>query len=185
MIETIEKTYSWLDRPPVSGHPSMLKDRAIVEFIDDVTIQLGTDFERNLFSRIADLMMHGSYYPDEIITFDGRFRQERRELKAGDRVLQLARLPFLFGYRTRTVTEISVAERTDCRCVIGYYTTTQHFAKGWWQATLLFDPNQGLTLNVRCQARPQSLLYWLAIPIARFMQERARRAAMSRFLSWV
>ena len=160
----------------------MLKGRGWVQFDDCVTLALGND--PALFERIANHMMSGDYYPPEIILFEGAFRRERRELRKGDRILQLARLPFLFGYRTRTVTEISVAERSENFCRIGYHTTSKHFAKGWWQATVQFREYE-FTLTVECQARPQNLVYWLAIPVARFMQERARKAAMSRFRSWM
>jgi len=182
MIEMSEKTLIELEKPEVTGAPGMMLDRALVQFDDDVTISLGDD--QQLFDRIADHMMSGNYYPPEIILFQGRFRTEQREIRKGDRILQLARLPFLFGYRTKTITEISVAERTANHCQIGYYTTSRHFAQGWWQATLTRSGAE-ITLNVKCQARPQNLVYWIAIPVARFMQERARKAAFSRFHSWM
>lgn len=182
MIEMSEKTLTELETPPVTGAPEMMRGKALVEFLDDKSINLGTS--QALFERIAELMMSGEYYPDEIIRFTGRFREEARDLQRGDRVLQLARLPFLLGYRTRTVAEIFVAERTETQCQIGYYTTKKHFAQGWWRATLT-KRDSGIRLNIKCQARPQSLIYWLFIPVARFMQERARKAAFSRFLSWV
>lgn len=182
MIEMSEKTLLELEKPEVTGAPELMKGRALVQFNDDVTISLGHG--PGLFDRIAEHMMGGHYYPPEIILFEGRFRQEGRDLRKGDRVLQLARLPFLFGYRTKTVTEISVAHKTETSCQIGYYTTSRHFAKGWWQATLT-NLDGEISLNVQCQARPQSLVYWLAIPVARYMQQRARKAAMLRFASWM
>ncbi|MEI7577454.1 MAG: DUF1990 family protein [Armatimonadota bacterium] len=182
MIEISEKTLLGLEKPTVTGAPEMMTGRALIEFNDSVVMGLGDS--QSLFDQIADHMMRGDYYPPEIIVFEGEFRRERRDIRKGDRILQLARLPFLFGYRTRTVTEISVAERRENYCRIGYYTTSRHFAKGWWQATLKWEDDE-YTLMVECQARPQSLVYWLAVPVARYMQERARKAAMSRFATWV
>lgn len=184
MIEISEKTIRELEEPRITGAPEMMSRRALVQFTDGVTLGLGSDVKGDSFAVIADCMMSGHYYPDEIIRFEGQFRRDRRDLRVGDRVLQLARLPFLPGYRTRTVVEISFAERSESRCKIGYYTTSRHFAKGWWQATLSLESGE-LTLLVECQAQPQSLVYWFAIPVARRMQLRAMNAAMLRFASWM
>lgn len=160
----------------------MMTGRALVQFNDSILMGLGNIDET--FEKIADHMMSGDYYPPEIVFFEGEFRRAGRTIRKGDRILQLARLPFLFGYRTQTVTEISVAEKTERYCTIGYYTTSRHFAKGWWQATVQWEEDE-YTLRVESQARPQSLVYWLAIPVARYMQQRARKAAMLRFASWM
>ncbi len=184
MIEINEKTFIELEQLRVSGSPEQMNGRGLVQFNDALTVGLGADPGGEGFRKIADCMLNGNYYPDEIIRFDGRFREEGRELRVGDRVLQRALMPFLFGYRTESVVEISVADRFEYECKIGYYTTKRHFAKGWWQATLILEADE-LRLVVESQARPQSLIYWLAIPVARYMQLRARKAAILRFRSWV
>jgi hypothetical protein len=184
MIEISEKTFKEIETLKVTGSPEQMKGRSLIQFNDSLTMGLGPDPLGEGFTKIADCMMNGDYYPDEIIRFEGRFRQESRTLRVGDRLLQFARFPFLPGYRSQTVAVVSVAERTDRECKIGYYTTSRHFAKGWWQATLSQEEDE-LVLLVQSQARPQSLVYWLAIPIARFMQVRARRSAILRFASWM
>lgn len=147
----------------------------IVCFRDDKTFDLGIDEDGSRFGTISGLLMAGNYYPPDAVRFDGRFRDEHRNLRVGDRVVQRAPLfGKLGGPLVRSVAEIYVADRQPDLCTFGYVTTTQHLARGIWTAQLTLKEAR-LTLRVSSTASPGSLLYWLGVPCARWLQLRARR----------
>jgi hypothetical protein len=145
---------------------------------DDAEYHLGTDPTGDRFEAVARRMLGGDYYPPDAVRFWGKFRDEKRPLRVGDRILQGAPL-FLSagGPLLRSVAEVFVAERTEYTCEIGYVTTTMHFGRGIWRARLRRE-SDALFLRVTSTAMPGSLLFWLGLPIARSMQLRARRRAV-------
>lgn len=63
---------------------------------------------------------------------------------------------------------------------MGYVTTAHHHGRGIWQACL--ERKGGvLTIRVRGIACPQSLLFWLGLPVSRYLQKRAWRRAIETF----
>ncbi len=146
---------------------------------DKKTVDLGPDPDGSRVAKIADLMMSGNYYPPHVIRFSGRFRDENRDLQVGDRVLQ--RFVFMRIVLWSAV-EIWLAEREAERCAIGYVTTSYHHGRGIWQAQLERVDGR-LSLTVQSTSGPQSWLFWLAIPIGRGQQMRAREEAIRRFKS--
>lgn len=125
--------------------------------------------------------MTGNYYPPDAVRFSGRFRQEGRDLRIGDRVVQQAPLFGKLGGRlVPSGAEIYVAEKGTDRCKIGYVTTAIHLARGIWSAELVRAEGH-LQLTVQSTASPASWLFWLGLPYARFLQLRARRRAMKEF----
>jgi hypothetical protein len=157
--------------------------RAWVCFEDDKTYDLGSDPSGERFRKIADRIMSGRYYPPDAVRFSGRFSDEGRPIRAGDRVIQHAPLlGKLGGLLTPSVAEVYVAERNEGCCRVGYVTTSLHFGRGIWTAEL--SRLQGkLSLRVWSTASPGSWLFWVGLPVARFLQLRARRRAVEEFLA--
>lgn len=167
------------ERVPLTWDPVQGGHLPRVHWHDKKTVDLGSDPDGSRFEKIADLMLSGDYYPREVIQFYGRFRDEKRDLKVGDRVLQ--RFVFM-GIVLWSAVEIWLAEREAERCAIGYVTTSYHHGRGIWQAHL--ERVEGrLRLTVQSTSGPQSWLFWLALPIGRAQQLRAREEAIRRFLA--
>jgi len=79
-----------------------------------------------------------------------------------------------------SMVEIFVAERTEDHCRIGYVTSAMHHGRGIWRAELAWKEGR-LSLRVKSTASPQSWLFWLGLPVARYLQLRARRRAIEEF----
>ena len=161
----------------LSWHPVTGGRRAWIRFEDDRTY----DLSGCSFNAIADRMMSGQYYPPDAVRFSGRFADERRTLRVGDRVLQVAPLLGVdAGPKLFSSVEIFVAERAENYCKIGYVTTEFHFGRGIWTAELTQDGN-ALRIRVKSTACPNSWLFWLGLPFGRALQLRARRRAIEEF----
>ncbi len=171
MEADIERRFREYESAPLAWDPEKGGKKAFICFNDSLTAGIGPD-EGGRFERIAEEMMSGRYYPDDAVVFYGRFQDEHRSMKAGDRVLQ--RAPLFLGLNVWSMVEIYVAERTDERCQIGYVTTTKHHGRGIWTATLTREEDE-LELLVESIASPNSILFWLGLPYARLTQLRARR----------
>jgi hypothetical protein len=157
--------------------------RAWICFEDDKTYDLGADPDGRRFQAIAGRMMSGNYYPPDAVRFSGRFREEGRDLQAGDRVVQQAPLFGKFGGPLMpSGAEIYVAEKSADRCKIGYVTTSIHFGRGIWTAELTRTDGR-LALRVWSTASPRSWLFWLGLPYARYLQLRARRRAVEELIA--
>jgi hypothetical protein len=151
--------------------------RAWICFDDSLTGTLGKDPDRQLFEKISECALNGNYYPSEVISFHGKFQEEKRHLRPGDRIVQHTKL---LCFRLWSVAEIFIAEKTDNSCRFGYITTDQHFGRGIWQVTLEWKDGD-VEINVQSTACPGSWQFWLGLPVARYMQLRARRKAIESF----
>lgn len=152
-------------------HPTKGGKRSWVCFDDHIEVEVGSD-DGDSFEQIGERMMSGDYYPVDAVQFFGDFREERRVLRAGDRVIQRASLPLRAGLWSEA--EVFVAERDSEHCRIGYVTTDKHFGRGIWQAEL--RRRQGrLLLCIVSTVSPGSWPFWVGLPLARFLQLRARR----------
>lgn len=168
--------------PPTTWHPQTGGRSSWICFKDDKTYDLGPDPSGTRFSQIAARMLGENYYPPDAVVFDGEFRREGRELQVGDRVQQRAPiLPPLRWPVAHSEVEIYLAERSSTRCAIGYVTTQAHHGRGIWQAVLTRSSQGMLELRVSSTASPNSWLYWLGIPVARWLQLRARKRAAESF----
>lgn len=153
----------------------------MVCFDEEFTYPLGPDPDAVRFSAIADRMLSGRYYPADAVEFFGEFQDRDRTLRVGDRVLQRApMLPISSALVAWSMVEIWLAERTEDRCEIGYVTTDHHHGRGIWQACLR-RANGELSMTVKGTASPHSLLFWLGLPVARYLQKRAWRRAIETF----
>lgn len=73
-----------------------------------------------------------------------------------------------------------MVEDEPSRLKIGYVTTTRHHARGAWSAELRLREG-ALSIQVQSTASPRSALFWLGLPLARWLQLRARRRALEEF----
>ena len=136
-------------KAPLSWHPTEGGKRSFVCFEDELVEDLGPDADGTRFNMIAERMLSGRYYPRDAVQFYGRFQDENRPLRPGDRVQQRAPiLPFWDGLVAWSMAEIFVAEKSDSTCSIGYVTTRKHHGRGIWRADLVLA-NGHLTLTVK------------------------------------
>jgi hypothetical protein len=142
---------------------------------------LGEDPTGDRFRAISERMLTGRYYPPDAVEFFGEFQDRDGRLRVGDRVLQRAPFfPFTTALSAWSMVEIWLAEQTENRCQVGYVTTAHHHGRGIWQACLERRDDK-LTVTVKGIAAPQSLLFWLGLPVARYLQKRAWRRAIESF----
>jgi hypothetical protein len=161
--------------PASGGRPGWLT------FRDDKSYDLGLDPSGARFAEITARMLHGRYYPPDVLMIYGEFQSDQRPLRKGDRILQLAPLfGRLGGPKLAASTEMFVAETEPGRTRIGYVTTRFHLARGIWSAELT-RRGERLTLHVLGTAVPSSWLFWLGLPYARWLQKRAWRRAVEIF----
>ena len=185
MDEAIRRRFDRWKTAPTNWDPTKGGRRGLLCFDDSKNAALGADPTGQAFDQIADRMMNGHYYPQDAITYYADALEEGRSLQPGDRVLQKAPiLPFLPSPGVWQMVEIYAAERTPERCKLGYVTTTHHHGRGIWQAEL--ESLEGeLSLTVTSTTSPNSWLFWLGLPLARFLQLRARRRAIEEFSALV
>ena len=151
-----------------------------MRFDDDRTYDLGSDPDGSGFSKVADRMVGGQYYPPDVLTL-GRLGDPAKALVARERVLQISPLfGSLGGPSLKSSVEFFVVDREDSKCHIGYVTTDFHFGRGIWQAELRRVESR-LSLHVWSTAFPHNWLFWAGLPYARWLQLRARRRAVEEF----
>ncbi len=163
---------------PLSWSPTEGGWRAFVCFEDHLVEEIGPDPDGTRFVAISNKMMNGDYYPPDAVQFYGLFRDEQRTIVAGERIQQ--RAPIMAGLFAWSMVEIYVAELHSEQCKIGYVTTEKHHGRGIWTATLTRSAGK-LSLTVESIASPHSFLFWVGLPIARYLQLRARRRAIEEF----
>ncbi|MBX3117563.1 MAG: hypothetical protein KF784_00740 [Fimbriimonadaceae bacterium] len=174
-----ESRIQWGENCPLTWHPTEGGKRPWIAWDDDKHFELGADPEGLRFELIRERMLSGKYYPPNVIRFYGRFRNEARHLRPGDRIIQKAfLLPSVKELYLWSAAEIFVAESSDTDCRIGYVTTARHFGRGIWQAHLWREDGR-LKLQVTSIAGPQHWLFWTFLPIARMIQMKAWRAAVA------
>jgi hypothetical protein len=159
--------------------------RAWICFEDDETYTLGSDPGGKRFEQIVQRTLEGHYYPADAVVVHGRFQQEGRQIRAGDRLVQSAPLLLgLGGPRLWSSVEVVLAATEHMpaghRFRFGYVTTELHHGCGIWQAELTLIRDE-LSIRVRGTASPHSWLFWLGLPVARYFQRRAWRRAIEEF----
>jgi hypothetical protein len=180
MDSDIRHRFDTLKSAPLTWHPVKGGKRSWLCFEDSLTEDVGPDSAAG-FDAIATRMLDGRYYPPDAIQYYCDAIEEGRSLRAGDRVLQRAPiLPFLPSMGVWSMVEIFVAERSVDRCHLGYVTTANHHGRGIWEAELTRIGGR-LSLKVTSTTSPQSWLYWIGLPLARYLQLRARRRAIEEF----
>ena len=183
MEDSRDRLLEKAEQAPLTWDPVKRGKGAWVCFDDTKTYDLGPDPTGTRFQEISDKMLGGRYYPPDAIRAYGKFIGEHRPLRVGDRVLQQAPLfckgggPLL-----NSAVEIYLADLTDDRCRLGYVTTAFHYGRGIWNAELVKREGH-LWLTVQGTASPNSWMFWLGLPVARWMQLRARRRAVEEFRS--
>ncbi|MFI5384879.1 MAG: DUF1990 family protein [Fimbriimonadales bacterium] len=181
MPPAIRKRFEKCSSAPLTWRQDQEVRPARFFWVESQHEDLGPDPDGKRFREISKRMLSGRYYPPDALEFFGIWMDENREIRVGDRVLQRARLiPFLPRPALWAMTEVFIADRTDTTCTIGYLTTARHFGRGIWKATLTLDAGR-LMLALDSQSGPQSWLFWLGLPVARFLQHRAWRRAFEEF----
>ncbi|MBS1702026.1 MAG: DUF1990 family protein [Armatimonadetes bacterium] len=183
MDAVMEKRFRAYESAPLSWDPTKGGKRSFVCFEDSISEIVAEQAQPGQFEQAARQMLAGDYYPADAVQFFGRFRDENRNLAKGERVLQRARFfPFYAGLYLWSMVEIYVVEQTENTCRIGYVTTQKHHGRGIWTATL--EQKDGkLTLTVESTACPNSWAFWLGLPIARYLQLRARSRGIENIRS--
>lgn len=169
---------SKIHEPPLTWHPITGGKPSPVTFVDDLTASFGRDPTGQRFNKITEQILGGNYYPADAV----QFSPTRVPLQVGTRILQ--RAPIFPGFNRPTidsVVEIFIAELSCTSLHIGYVTTSRHHARGIWQAKITLLPSSELQIRVWSTAIPHSILYWVGLPYARFLQLRARRRAIEEF----
>lgn len=155
--------------------------RPLLAWDDKLDVVLSRTASQDAFDRVCDRVLSGHYYPPDAIECYGPWMKEGREIRPGDRMLQRARLfPWLRNPGLWSMTEIFAAERSEEHCALGYVTTERHFGRGIWHATLV-RKGETVELHVRGTSGPGSRLFWLGLPVARYLQKRAWRRAAEEF----
>jgi hypothetical protein len=155
--------------------------RAWICYEDKITEDLGPDPTGARFAIIAERMMKGHNYPPDAVQYYCEAHDTQRNLLPGDPVLQRAPIfPFIPWLGMWSMVRICVAERTDDWCILSYVTTTKHHGRGIWRAELRRIAGR-LSIQVTSTTSPNSWLFWLGLPLARFLQLRARRRAIEEF----
>jgi|SRR5579862_7034966 len=181
MTREIRERYERYRSADLTWDPVKGGRRPLICWVDSSFSFLGEDLDGSGFVEVSGRMLGGRYYPPDAIDFFGPWEDEGRELKVGDRILQRARLfPFSNWPVLWAMTEVFVAERTSTTCHIGYVTTRRHFGRGLWQARLS-RTEEGLELEVESISGPQSWLFWVGLPLGRYLQQRAWRRAILEF----
>jgi len=183
MATSADELLELAEQARLTWDPVEAGKRAWICFDDDNRYDLGPDASGNRFLEIARRMMNGHYYPEDAIRMRGRYLEQGRGLRPGDRILQEAPLfGKLGGPVLRSAVEMYVAELTSDMCRIGYVTTAFHYGRGVWSAELQRKDHH-LWLTVKSVASPKSWLFWLGLPLARWLQVRARRRAVQEFIA--
>ena len=181
MSSKLQNLFERARTSPLTWDPVRGGKRAWVCFDDDQTYDLGADSDKVRFNLIAERMMTGRYYPPDAVQFFQQPSKADSILRPGDRILQRAPLfCSLGGPLLNSAVEIYAAERGDAVCRIGYVTTDFHYGRGIWTAELTWAEGR-LSIRVWSTASPHSILFWLGLPVARFIQNRARRRAIEEF----
>jgi len=163
---------------PLSWHPETGGKLAPIVFRDDITKSLGDDPTGRRFQKIKSKILSGNYYPSDAV----QFTPTETPLKPGTRIFQRApMIPGLPWPCATSITEIFIAEETPNSFHIGYVTTSRHHGRGIWQAKITHHKNCELEIRVWSTAMPNSFLFWLGLPWARYLQLRARRRAIEEF----
>ncbi|MEI7985233.1 MAG: DUF1990 family protein [Armatimonadota bacterium] len=163
---------------PLSWSPTKGGQRAFICFDDHLVEDIGPDSDGSRFIAISKKMMAGDYYPPDAVQFYGLYQDEQRNVQVGERIQQ--RAPIFAGLYACSMVEIYVADQTENHCQIGYVTTEKHHGRGIWTATLNRVDGK-LKLTVESTASPHSFLFWVGLPVARYLQLRARRRAIEEF----
>ncbi len=163
---------------PLSWHPTAGGKLSPIVFRDDITEPLGPDPTGNRLKQIKAKILAGKYYPENVI----RFTPTETPLTVSTRIHQSTPIiPGISWLRATGVAEIFVVEETENSIHIGYVTTTRHHGRGIWQAKIFRLDNNELQIRVWSIAMPNSALFWLGLPWARFLQLRARNKAIQQF----
>lgn len=144
---------------------------------DDYDVVVREHATAHHFARAADLLLRYQFYPPDVMLHASDFDQQRRRMKAGDRIVQRIRL--FPGLDVLTMNEVvRVIDETHC-AGFTYATTAKHDEVGQWSADVALD--DAGALHLRIQSTGKANLPFFMRPFARFIQLRAHRRGIATF----
>lgn len=150
-------------------------DPARALFRDARPFDLGPDAPGR-FEALAGALLRYRFYPPSVMVHRTTFPD--RHARVGDRIGMTLLVPLLPGlppFGMPATTEVIVAEAAADRAAFGYRTTTAHYGKGAWSATLTRADGR-IRLLVESRMTPTHPLAVLGLPLYRFLQKRAHGA---------
>jgi hypothetical protein len=146
-------------------------DRAL--FRDNRPFDLGPDAPGRL-AALGDALLRYAFYPPHVMRHHTTF--EGRHARVGDRIgmTLFVDVPGFSPLALPATTEVFRAELDDDHAAIGYLTTTSHYGKGAWCATIR-RVNGRIGLTIESRMTPMHPLAVAGLPIYRWYQKRAHR----------
>lgn len=144
---------------------------------DDYDVIVREHTTHDHFARAADLLLRYRFYPPDVMLHTSDFDQERRRMKAGDRIVQRIRL--LPGLDVLTMNEVTRVTNGPRNAGFTYATTARHDEVGQWSADVALDDAGALHLRIHSIGKA-NLPFFLR-PVARRIQLRAHRRGIETF----
>jgi uncharacterized protein (UPF0548 family) len=144
---------------------------------DDYDVIVREHATRDHFARAADLLLRYRFYPPDVMLHTSDFDQQRRRMKAGDRIVQRIRL--LPALDVLTMNEVVRVTNTPRNAGFTYATTAKHDEVGQWSADVTL--NDAGVLHLRIQSIGKANLPFFMRPFARRIQLRAHRRGIETF----
>lgn len=160
---------------PDPAAPTRDVDPARALFRDARPFDVGPD-EPGRFDALADALLRYRFYPPSVMIHRTTFPD--RPARVGDRIGMTLLVPLFPGMPPLgmpATTEVHVVERAADRATFGYLTTTAHYGKGAWCATLTRAEGR-IRLMVESRMTPTHPIAVLGLPVYRFYQKRAHAA---------
>lgn len=150
---------------------------------DDYDVLIREHATVDHFARAADLLLRYRFYPPDVMLHTSDFAQQRRRMKAGDRIVQRIRL--FPGLDVLTMNEVVRVTNAPRRAGFAYATTEKHDEVGQWSAEVALDDAGALHLHIHSIGVAR--LPFFMKPFARAIQVRAHQRGMATFkaaLGW-
>jgi hypothetical protein len=144
---------------------------------DDYDVVVRTNANIDHFALAAGLLLRYRFYPPDVMLHASDFDQQRRRMKAGDRIVQRIRLfPGLDVLAMNEVVRVTDEQRN---AGFAYATTARHDEVGQWSADVAL--NDAGELHLRIHSIGVARLPFFMKPFARFIQLRAHHRGIAAF----
>lgn len=144
---------------------------------DDYDVVVRNHATADHFARAADLLLRYRFYPPDVMLHTSDFDQQRRRMRAGDRIVQRIRL--FPGFDVLTMNEVTRVTNAPRCAGFTYTTTAKHDEVGQWSVDVALDDAGALHLRIHSIGKANLPLFLRSI--ARFIQLRAHRRGIATF----
>lgn len=151
---------------------------------DDYAEVLVHDPHGTYFQRAADWLMRYQFYPPSLMHHVSDFSQEKRWLRAGDRLVQRIHGRNVLGFPIfdlLTMNEIYTVIDEPRRKGFTYATTQVHIECGEWSPSIEWLENNDLLLTIHVHSRLARTMPGLVIAYSRRIQTRAHHQGIAHF----